>query len=570
MTLETALIFRRMLPALLLLLSTINIFRSTGVNKETFQNSTIQPPVTEENTKTERRRKERDRLDLTSGLEGGVLPIRRFRINNATGNILLSLQVGDESVPAVPNINNINNNNDTTATARYASPALLHRFEQSNVTLVRACNMACLDEPSCDAWELAAAERICTLFQHRSEPNDRKKCLEAIPADNNDPNYVVGFLQRDATILRRKEETQDISIQDRVLYILHSHHDLKNYILERILTLLDTYMPYDKFDVVVITPNIMNVLPGSAGNGTSLLNPFFTRDPRSKRGATSYLSLALAFTKFPGYKGYLLANDDASLRLWDLVPNGWFEHRSWGTIWRGTIRTERQRMGTKPRLRRYHPFGPYVEWHWWNLDSGSTAGRPRRYTRSNFEAFLAALNEFCDRPEYHGMLPDDTERRWFCDDRSNDTVRPYMNARSDVFYVANNEVGWNIVDTLVLFGEHDVFLEVAVPAAYVMVVPKEEWLPVPYCDIVYHHGEQTLMEKWPNNMTFVPPYIVNASESGGLNCSVIHPLKFSKGSSVEYWRRVVIETECPSCRSEREGNVWWSRVGVSDTVSGRL
>ena len=67
---ETAPFFRRNLPALLLLLSAINIFRSTSVNKDTFQNSTIQ---LEDNAKTERRRKERDRLDLRSGLEGGVV-----------------------------------------------------------------------------------------------------------------------------------------------------------------------------------------------------------------------------------------------------------------------------------------------------------------------------------------------------------------------------------------------------------------------------------------------------------------------------------------------------------------
>ena len=121
-----------------------------------------------------------------------------------------------------------------------------------------------------------------------------------VQADNNDPNYVVGFLQRNATILRRKDETQDASsqIQDRVLYILHSHHDLENYLLERILRLLDTYLPYDKFDIVVITPNIMKVLLGRVDNGTSLLNPFFTRDSRSKGGASSYLSLPLALQSF--------------------------------------------------------------------------------------------------------------------------------------------------------------------------------------------------------------------------------------------------------------------------------
>ena len=150
-----------------------------------------------------------------------------------TGNILLSLQVGDESAPII-------NNYEKTAT-RYTSIAPSSRTAQR----AGQCNMACQDQPSCDAWELAAAERICTLFQRRSGPNDRKKYLEIVRAGDNDPNhatYVVGFLQRNATILRRKEETQDTSIQDGVIYILHSHHDLKNYILERILTLLDTYM----------------------------------------------------------------------------------------------------------------------------------------------------------------------------------------------------------------------------------------------------------------------------------------------------------------------------------------
>ena len=480
-----------------------------------------------------------------------MLPIRRFRINNTTGNILVTLQVGKGAVTVMGN-----NNNTKSSELLMSHP---------NMTGVRECNMACLDEPPCDAWELAAAEGNCTLFQHRSEPVNGTRCLEAVQADYNDPNYVVGFLQRNATIVRRQEETKDTSIQDRVLYILHSHHDLENYILERILTLLDTYLPYDKFDVVVISPNIMNVLPESAGNGTSLLNPFFTRDPRSKRGSSSYLSLALAFTKFPGYNGYLLANDDALLRLWDLVPNGWFEHRSWGTFGKPTTRTElRRRYGKERRIRPRDPYGPYVEWYWWNMDSGSTGRPPLGNSRSNFEAFLAALNEFCHRPEYRGMLPDDTEKQWFCDGRSNDTVRPYMFGKSDVFYVANNEVGRNIVDTLVLFGEHDVFLEVAVPAAYAMLVPKEEWLPIPYCDGLYYvteNGRWKKMKKAPNNITFVPLYTTNASETGGLQCSVVHALKFSHDIFLDYWRRVV-KTECASCRSEREGNVWVEWGGV--------
>ena len=469
-----------------------------------------------------------------------MLPIRRFRINNTTGNILLTLQMGKDAVTVM------GNNND----AKF-SEWVLSSLQELNMTVVEKCNMACLVEPlsMCDAWELAAAKGICTLFQHRSEPViGTTRYLEAVPADNNDPNYVVGFLQQKATILRRQEETetQDTSIQDRVLYILHSHHDLENYILERILTLLDTYLPYDKFDVVVISPNIMNVLPESAGNGTSLLNPFFTRDPRSKRGSSSYLSLALAFTKFPGYNGYLLANDDALLRLWDLVPNGWFEHRSWGTFGKPTTRTElRRRYGKERRIRPRDPYGPYVEWYWWNMDSGSTGRPPLGNSRSNFEAFLAALNEFCHRPEYRGMLPDDTEKQWFCDGRSNDTVRPYMFGKSDVFYVANNEVGRNIVDTLVLFGEHDVFLEVAVPAAYAMLVPKEEWLPIPYCDVVNHPGANAR-----DNITLGP------SETAGLQCFVVHALQYSQDKIVlDYWRRVV-KTECASCRSEREGNVW--------------
>lgn len=108
-----------------------------------------------------------------------------------------------------------------------------------------------------------------------------------------------------------------------------------------------------------------------------------------------------------------------------------------------------------------------------------------------------------------------------------------------------------------------VFLEAAVPAAYVMVVPKEEWLPVPYCDGMYHLDKdgrrRKLIHKKPDNLTFAPTYTTNATETGGLPCSVIHPLKFSQERSVDYWRRVV-EAECSNCRTEIKGNLWSSVV----------
>ena len=109
------------------------------------------------------------------------------------------------------------------------------------------------------------------------------------------------------------------------------------------------------------------------------------------------------------------------------------------------------------------------------------------------------------------------------------------------------------MDTLVLFGEHDAFLEAAVVAAYLMIVPQDQWWSVPYCDgnlYLDDQGRQMVMKnKKPDNYTYAPIYRMNATETDGMVCSVIHPVKFSNTRDVDYWKSVVT-TECSDCLGE--------------------
>jgi hypothetical protein len=73
------------------------------------------------------------------------------------------------------------------------------------------------------------------------------------------------------------------------------------------------------FDVAVIGPQEGQpfLLNHKVGNdlGSTLVNLFSPKDSNSILGYNSYLSLPMAWAHFPGYRGYLLANDDVFLQI---------------------------------------------------------------------------------------------------------------------------------------------------------------------------------------------------------------------------------------------------------------
>ena len=319
----------------------------------------------------------------------------------------------------------------------------------------------------------------------RFQPLSRQSYLAAYQAPNNDPKYAVGFLQRFSRVLtrngsdgeddesspsrrkkrrrrwrkQRKPRADDAhydeqhgnddcnSISNRVLVVLHYHHPIPS--LEHMDLLLNTLLKQTLspklFDIVVKTPR-PEPLPtmfqtNTTMRITTLVNPLVPKDERSKLGSSSYMSLPIAYAKFPGYKGYLLMNDDVSVRMFDLMKNPeiWFDLYPWCTE---PMRKPNQilpRMEQEPQ-QILRDDAAYAGWKWWNKDSGSTSWPPAYLARNNFDAALAALNEFCDIAMTTSSLmnhQDESRRAEFCSNRAKTTLVPFKHSKGDVFYVPN-------------------------------------------------------------------------------------------------------------------------------------
>ena len=445
----------------------------------------------------------------------------------------------------------------------------------------------------------------------------RTSFLAAHQAPNNDINYAVGFVQRHARVLtrrgrmkyndddsgniqkkkfRRRGTTkkkkkgiglphnqeksvddgplivyEDTIVSNRVLVVLHYHHSIPShdhlYLLVNTL-LRSTFSP-TLFDLVIITPQ-PEPLPLSFQNITNttklltLVNPLVPKDEQSKYGSSSYMSLPIAYAKFPGYKGYLLMNDDVSIRMFDLIkhPEIWFNKYPWCTE---ATRKPREPL---PRMEQITQASnlivrndkAYEGWKWWNKDSGSTTWPPPHLSLSNFDAALAALNEFCEQSLNTVLMSsqDESRRDEFCGSRASTTLAPSVHSKGDVLYVPNIQststrgddkyanLGLAEMKSLKLFGEHDVFLEVAIPMVYNLVVPDNLLLSAPYCNL--------LPQKFVPHL-YQPVYSREGEFLSELRCSVLHPLKFSEAENVRYWQSI-IEAECGN-ECKRNSEVGW-------------
>jgi hypothetical protein len=304
-------------------------------------------------------------------------------------------------------------------------------------------------------------------------------------------------------------------------------------------------------DLVVITPREIDLeVNGIHASGSSLRNPFWPHHETSRRGANGHMSLPIARAKFPGYGGYLLVNDDAMIKNWELKPDVWFGDRPWGTF--DPSKYSEQKWVPRRITTRY-PYGPYP-WSWYNHDSGSTSDNSN-LTRSNFDAALAALNEFC-RDESMTSMMDDTSLQEFCIKRAESTVTPLCDGKSDVFYVPGSDLGTAMSKAMTLFGEHDVFMEISYPMVYHLLVPGEQVLEVPYCD-------DSRLKK--TNLEFIPYYTLTTREGYSQvtrekgDCPVIHPIKFGNENSVVYWKEVV-ERDCSWCEWKNDNQTYWEIV----------
>lgn len=452
-------------------------------------------------------------------LEDGTLPIRRFRI---TSGVELA----------------------TNRDIRYD-------FDDNAVAW---CNKICMANPKCDAWQLyphvtvlpkkTKFKKLCTIYADGEGGEDR---LDSSQAPGNDPRYIMGFRQRNVSVLRsRYDANKQEDRSERFLYILHSPIFNQELADQLINTILPSYLPYHTFDVVFISPEIVTVKMGTDPRPyTSMINPF-----KKSRGSNAHMSMPIVRSKFPGYKGYLMANDDAAVRLWQLAkdPELYLGNSPWGLFPMREVGKPMASAEQKPReIVTKYPYGDYPEkYAYWHVDSGSMVTvMPRNNTRSNFDAVLAATNDFCRDPELHLFPTDSIRRREFCKNRKETLMSPLVHGSSGVFYVPGTPLGERFSRTLALMGEHDVVTDIAVPVAYHLTVPDKKLLGFSKCDT--RKASHT-----------------SSSDTIDTTCPVVQPVKFSKEENVEFWKARVKE-ECKTCSVKwgakmKTGTSFWRTI----------
>ena len=114
-----------------------------------------------------------------------------------------------------------------------------------------------------------------------------------------------------------------------------------------------------------------------------------------------------------------------------------------------------------------------------------------------------------------------------------------------------NKIGAIMSRAMTLFGEHDVFMEIAYPMIMNTVVPREAVLEMPLCD----GSVNLLKDEHDANVVQFKPYFQSEREEGkDLDCPVIHPIKFGMDTSIAYWKETINNSDCSWCTREGLGD----------------
>ena len=158
-------------------------------------------------------------IHLGQVLDGGVLPIRRF------------IMMGGRKL------------------------AILEKQD------AKRCNGNCLADLECHAWELSSNNQTCHVFA-----DDIDKPLDIYQVDGNDIQHGVGFIQRNAQVLRPLSASNNTAgttaspRSERLLYILHFHHEV---IPKAYLRLMNEILPsswQSYMDLMVIAPREVDLV----------------------------------------------------------------------------------------------------------------------------------------------------------------------------------------------------------------------------------------------------------------------------------------------------------------------
>ena len=419
------------------------------------------------------------------------------------------------------------------------------------------CNDSCVSNTQCFAWEFNSESKICRLFTEGKYDD----ILSAKQSEDNDPNFVVGFIQKDANILKlqkKSKDTPDTTKANKILYILNVPSEEVPSNLNQIVgdILPKSWMP-DLMDLAVATSRDYPLILNGGTRVTTLRNPFCSKPDSSDRGSNSYMTLPIARARFPGYKGYLQVHYEAMLRLWEIPTSTWFGNRPWVIF--QPLHPKEQEQQPRTFLKRY-PYGTYG-YSWYNFDSGFTGGKSVPVTRSNFDATLHAMKDLCSDTEKTriGIPTSSPLSTNFCPKVSKNILSPFFpqSSPTHAFYVPNDDLGTAMTRSLTLFGEHDIFTEISLPTVQAAILPDKTILEMPFCD----GSARTLGKEYSEEELKFKKFfkVISVPDGSNLDCPIVYPVPFEQDKAMQYWK-TQIEEKCDPCKWDVEKDVQWSIV----------
>ena len=129
----------------------------------------------------------------------------------------------------------------------------------------------------------------------------------------------------------------------------------------------------------------------------------------------------------------------------------------------------------------------------------------------------------------------------FCTNRKETTVTPFSHGKADTGMCLGT-IGPPCPRPWLCLGEHNIFMEMAYPMIYNLLVPREKVLEMPICNTSDCSLFSYKQERKPRD----------------LPCPVIHPIKFGKEKWIVLWKEIVDKRS--RCEWQNENQTYWEIV----------
>ena len=287
---------------------------------------------------------------------------------------------------------------------------------------------------------------------------------------------------------------------------------LRNKFSDVVLVIVFNYHMYSS--IPAITALYRNAFPTIMFCGPQRTDNYTVEVFYIHKGYYSYVCMAQAMEKHPGYVGYLLINDDVLLNYWNLVN------------------TDRDKIWEGPKAAiQLHKYGPRKGWYWWN----STWGMKTCQKAFNDIWSLQKLdtdewflhNSQKENRSYRRSIGSwDVKQSLRVLAHNGDGKFHCYRGRSDVFYIPGKFA--DAFQTMAyIFYKHGSFLEIAVPTICRMldVVENFQYLPG-----IYLPGRtweppvreaKYFWELYNTSQAFVHPLKFGYEEDVGLNGALL-------------------------------------------------